>query len=136
MVNRITLISALCLLINVTANAETNKQTTTQDSATIRFYKINKHQQTSKIAVSRKKSSRKGCHNFRFSPRVLTLVQTGFGSCSVFVERNCPETALVKASHSKSDGFAHKLTQGHAWYIEKQTDEDTKGVRLRSWSCQ
>ena len=136
MVNRITLVSALCLLINVTANAETNKQTATKNGPTIRFYKINKHQQTSKIAVSRKKSSRKGCHNFRFSPRVLTLVQTGFNSCSVFIERNCPETALAKASHSKSDGFTHKLTQGHAWYIEKQTDKDTKGVKLRSWSCQ
>jgi len=128
---------ALCLLLNSLAQAtdKTDNQAQLPNNATIRFYKINRHQQTSKIKVSKNKTSKAGCHNFRGSPRVLTLVQTGFLSCSVYTEPNCPKTALIKASNSKSDGFSSNLSQGYAWYIKKQTEKDTKGVKLSSWSC-
>jgi len=128
----------ICSLVSFTTKAEKEANAAQNDinkNATIRFYKVNKHKQTSKIAVSKKKTSATGCHNFSRSRRVLTLVQTGFSSCSVYTQKNCQDSSLTVANHSKSDGYKDKLTQGPAWLIKKQSSKDTKGVKLQSWSC-
>ena len=116
-------------------------------SADVRFYKINKHEQTSKIGVTKKKTKQSGCHNFKRSPRVFTLVQTGYQSCSLFSEKNCASQALVTAHKTDSDVYSTLLTEGVSWQPKTIANQDlnalsvkekkrrTKGVKLRSWSC-
>jgi len=115
--------------------------------ADIRFYKINKHEQTSKVWLSKKKTSQSGCHNFKRAPRVFTLVQTGFQSCSVYSEKSCDRASLVSAQQKNSDAYATTLSEGLSWkpatdanetqntLSEKEIKRRAKGIKLRSWSC-
>jgi len=104
----------------------------------IRFYKINKHQQTDKLWVSKKKSQLSGCHNFKGSPRIFKIVQVGYEYCSVYQQKDCAEESLVKASHKNIDASASKLQEGYGWLpIDRlsETNNHVQGVKLRSWKC-
>jgi len=114
-------------------------------AADIRFYKINKDQQTDKLWVSKKKSKKPGCHNFRGSPRVFQVVQIGYQSCSLYNAKNCTEDSLVKASHDDIDAYASTLGEGYGWLPSLETNLDSlsdneaknkRGVKLRSWKCE
>lgn len=108
-------------------------------AADIRFYKINKHQQTDKIWVSKKKSQQSGCHNFRGKPRIFKVVQVGYDFCSLYQEKNCTENALIKASHEGIDAFASRLQEGYGWLPSLNADTtsaNSNGVAIHSWKCQ
>jgi len=91
-------------------------------AADIRFYKINKHKQTDRLWVSKKKSTQTGCNNFRGAPRIFIIAQIGYQSCSVYSEKNC-----------LSEGFGWKPSSQQTL---ESSDADSRGVKLRSWNCQ
>jgi len=109
-------------------------------AADIRFYKINKHQQSDRLWVSKKKSTRSGCNNFRGAPRIFKVVQIGYQSCSIYSAKNCSEESLIRARHNGIDAYAKNLSEGFGWQpstdtaLSKQSN-DSRGVKLRSWNC-
>jgi len=54
---------------------------------------------------------------------------------------NCAEESLIKTTHDDIDAFTEKLTEGHAWKTDIDTElasakANSRGVKLRSWNCQ
>lgn len=144
MVTRLTL--SVCLLSLLTAGTLSQIAQAQEDhliKSTIRFYKINKHQQTTKIRISKRKTKQPGCHNFKRATPVYNAIQTGYMWCQLFTQKNCADGSSVNVSHSKSDTYTQRLSQGYAWQpislannaTDTQTNDRQQGLKIRSWSC-
>ena len=103
---------------------------------TIRFYRANKHQQRIRLTISKNKSNETGCHNFKRSRRIATIVQIGYQTCSIYTKKDCDIESTIRANHSDQGAFSQLLTQGYGWLPKPQSEKDQRGVKLRSWSCQ
>lgn len=120
-----------------TVYAEENR-----NAPTVRFYKINKHQQTSKIKVSKKKTQQAGCHNFSRAKKVFHLIQTGYNACYLYAEKNCSDNSKINATNTKNDTYSEALTEGLAWQPRalstalNSTDNKKQKVKVRSWVCE
>ena len=127
---------------NKKENSHTNSiekkpsSTVANELQTIRFYRANKHQQKIRLTISKNKSSETGCHNFKRSRRIATIVQIGYQACSIYTKKNCDTESIIRANHSGQDAFSELLTEGHGWLPKPQSKKDRRGVKLRSWSCQ
>ena len=111
------------------------------NASNIRFYKLNNKKQSDRLWVSTKKAKQTGCHNFRGSPRIHSIIQVGYQQCTIYSSKNCAEESLIKATHDDIDAFTEKLTEGHAWKTDINTEltsakANLRGVKLRSWNCQ
>ena len=98
----------------------------------IRFYKVNKQGQTSRIAFTARKARKLECQNFLKKPRVYQARQFGFAYCSLFSKRNCSTQDLVTVSRKKLAEPAEKMTAGYNWFPE---GKHARGVRIGSWHC-
>jgi len=143
-------ITVLSLIINSSINA-TEINTTTSNTnlvdktsssvdaprlQTIRFYRANKHQQKIRLNISKSKTDQLGCHNFKRSRRIATIVQIGYQTCSIYTKKDCDIESTIRANHSDQGAFSQLLTQGYGWLPKPQSEKDQRGVKLRSWSCQ
>lgn len=99
----------------------------------IRFYKINKHEQTDRIRFTSKKGRTAGCQNFLKKTRVYKAIQFGFESCQLFSKKDCPAGTEIPVNRDKDPEPTVTLTQGYGWLPQS---EHKRGVKLRSWSCQ
>ena len=129
------------LVTNKTSNYSTETHSNLHEIGnnslkTIRFYRSNKHDQRIRLNIKKINTDSTGCHNFKRSRRVATVVQINFNSCSVFTEKNCQPESILRANHKDQDAFAEKLTQGHAWQLKRDHTKSNKGIKIRSWSCQ
>lgn len=123
----------------IDTNIEENLSSTDRSELgvrTIRFYRANKHHQSSRLYVSKAKSNGLGCHNFKRARRIATIVQVGYESCSIYTQKNCDTESALSANHSNQDAYAERLTSGHGWLPKLQSKKDKRGMKLRSWSCQ
>lgn len=110
------------------ANADTVK-----DRQHIRFYKINRHEQTDRIRFTGKKGQAAGCHNFLKKTRIFKVVQFGYESCQLYSKKDCAQGAEILVTRKKDSEPVNTLTQGFGWLPES---EHKRGVKLRSWNCQ
>lgn len=115
-----------CLNLPVFAQSDSQRQQ-------IRFYKINKHEQTARIRFTAKKARASGCHNFLKKTRVFKAIQFGFESCELYSKKDCPIGSEILVTREKNPEPTNLLTQGFGWLPES---EHKRGAKLRSWSCQ
>jgi hypothetical protein len=99
----------------------------------IRFYKVNKDMQADRIMLTDKKSTNSGCNNFIKQVRVYKTVQTGFLSCTLYSEKDCPIPSLIPVATEKNPRKTFLLTEGKAWYAESK--ENPRGFKTKSWQC-
>ena len=116
----------VCLSLPALAQNDSKRQQ-------IRFYKINKHEQTARIKFTAKKARAPGCHNFLKKTRVFKAIQFGFESCELFSKKDCPIGSEIRVTRDKNPEPTNKLTQGFGWLPDS---EHARGAKLRSWSCQ
>jgi|SaaInlStandDraft_1057018.scaffolds.fasta_scaffold324126_1 hypothetical protein len=103
----------------------------------IHFYKVNKKGQQKEISMIRNRDE-VGCHNFRRIKDVLRVSQIGFVYCSVYSEKNCPESSVhtmnwkgkVKKNSARAQP-SERLQQGDLWFFG---DNETRPVG--SWKCE
>jgi hypothetical protein len=115
----------LCLALAQNAVAKERKE--------IRFYKINKLEQNDRINFTLKKARNPGCHNFLKKTRVFKAVQFGYESCTLYSKKDCAEDSVIEVTRKKESTPISNLTQGYGWLTQS---EDTRGAKLRSWTCQ
>jgi hypothetical protein len=115
----------LCLALTQNVSARDTKE--------IRFYKINKFEQSDRIRFTRKKARNPGCHNFLKKTRVFKAVQFGYDSCTLYSKKECAEGSAIDVTRKKESTPTTTLTQGYGWLTES---DDKRGAKLRSWACQ
>ena len=119
---------ALCLicsfLFSVQVNAEQRQH--------IRFYKINKIEQTTRMMFADKKGKKAGCHNSVKKTRVYRVNQLGYASCRLYSKKDCASDALIEVNRKKDETPVTELTQGYSWH---PISDHARGVKLRSWDC-
>lgn len=126
----------LCLVIgalSATNLAYGQDEQPISDRKNIRFYKVNKDMQGDRIMLTEKKSTNVGCHNFLKQVRVHKTVQTGFYSCSLYSEKDCPIPSLVRAATEKNPRKSFLLTEGLGWLTK--SNKNPRGFKVKSWRC-
>lgn len=119
--------------ILIGAQAPLAQAATGQERQYIRFYKINKHEQTDRIRFTGKKGRKAGCQNFLKKTRVFKAIQFGYESCQLFSAKGCASGSEISVTRDKDEIATTTLTQGFGWLPES---EHKRGVKLRSWNCQ
>jgi len=115
-------ISIVCA--NSTSLAEQRKD--------VRFYKVNKQEQPTRLFFTRKKGRQAGCHNFLKKARVHRVNQFGYQHCSLYTKKDCAPDSITTAIREKDSTPITQLTQGFSWFPES---EHKRGKKLKSWSC-
>ena len=98
----------------------------------IRFYKIDKQEQTSKILFASKRGRQSDCQNFLKRKRVYQVNQFGFANCRLYAEKHCVADSVIQVTRSKDLTPVENLSQGFSWF---PISEHKRGVKLRSWQC-
>ena len=124
LVKKAALLVLVILLIGVPSVAKQKPQ--------IRFYKIDKQEQTSKILFASKRGRQSDCQNFLKKKRVYQVNQFGFANCRLYAEKNCVVDSVIKVTRSKDPTPVENLSQGFSWF---PISEHKRGVKLRSWQC-
>ena len=101
-------------------------------SKTIRFYKVNKQLQASRIMLTAEKAVSTGCQNFLKSVRVHRAMQTGFTACFLYAKKNCNANSIVHIAREEEPRQTSFMTEGVGWMPQS---EEPKGVKLASWNC-
>jgi len=107
--------------------------TTSQARQEIRFYEANRHLQTDRVSLHKKKGKTPGCHNFLIRTRVYQANQLGYESCSLYEQRDCAEDSIKQVTRTKDQTPVTELSQGFSWF---PIDDNERGAILRSWKCE
>ena len=102
---------------------------------TVRFYKVNRSIQATRIWFTDRAASQAGCHNFIRKVRLHRLVQLGFQRCHVYTQKSCQAQSIVSALREPDDDASAntELTQGVSWFF---TRHHPRGTRVKSWFCE
>jgi hypothetical protein len=135
-----TLVCALACLTLLSGVLHLSFVNAKEPNRNVRFYKVNKHEQWTKLFFTEKKGRQAGCHNLIVKKRIHRFNQFGYGFCSLHTAKNCTAESVVKASRvpvrsDKEEELEERiqLKQGFSWY---PLGDHERGVKLASWYCE
>jgi len=128
-----TLLSSLICVCLVSSVLHTSIANAKEPNRNVRFYKINKQGQWTKLFFTEKKGKQAGCHNLIIKKRIHRFNQFGYGFCTLHTKKDCKPESVVLATREKKEEEQTKLGQGFSWY---PVGEHERGVKLASWYCE
>lgn len=130
---RCLLIVTALVMTSVIASAYSSIALSKEPNQNVRFYKINKQQQWTKLLFTGKKGRQAGCHNLLTKKRVHRFNQFGYRFCTLHQAKDCSEESVIKSKREKDKPEQIELQQGFSWY---PVGDHERGVKIASWYCE